>query len=301
MACVGTAARRWADQGLAGRCVCEAHVPARARRNLGLFPSREWFFLLSHEVLNPMYCLFEYAGKSNYCLQINPASAINPDHLAYFCFIGRFIAMVSPTPAPRPSPTPHAPPRRPRSFSESSRWCRSRRHRVAQGSGPSGARRWQQTRLPVTSRARAGWRSGQVRGEGRWPGEAVRSFRGQGWPDENSKDTRESGGRTGAREWFPGDGAREACAGEGGLWTSDRPARRGRPPPPCGGRGQVGQWLGLRSGDPDNERTGGVLVTSARATQKSSRRPSPRRHGERAVAGRPSQHVPPPRHRRGAG
>ncbi|XP_053873519.1 NEDD4-like E3 ubiquitin-protein ligase WWP1 isoform X1 [Malaclemys terrapin pileata] len=55
--------------------------------------AREWFFLLSHEVLNPMYCLFEYAGKSNYCLQINPASTINPDHLSYFCFIGRFIAM----------------------------------------------------------------------------------------------------------------------------------------------------------------------------------------------------------------
>uniref|UniRef100_A0A3B4GB62 E3 ubiquitin-protein ligase n=1 Tax=Pundamilia nyererei TaxID=303518 RepID=A0A3B4GB62_9CICH len=55
--------------------------------------SREWFFLLSHEVLNPMYCLFEYAGKDNYCLQINPASYINPDHLKYFKFIGRFIAM----------------------------------------------------------------------------------------------------------------------------------------------------------------------------------------------------------------
>ncbi|CAN0277206.1 unnamed protein product [Lampetra fluviatilis] len=55
--------------------------------------AREWFFLLSHEVLNPMYCLFEYAGKNNYCLQINPASSINPDHLAYFRFIGRFIAM----------------------------------------------------------------------------------------------------------------------------------------------------------------------------------------------------------------
>uniref|UniRef100_A0A669ETL0 E3 ubiquitin-protein ligase n=1 Tax=Oreochromis niloticus TaxID=8128 RepID=A0A669ETL0_ORENI len=55
--------------------------------------SREWFFLLSHEVLNPMYCLFEYAGKDNYCLQINPASYINPDHLKYFRFIGRFIAM----------------------------------------------------------------------------------------------------------------------------------------------------------------------------------------------------------------
>lgn len=59
------------------------------------FDFREWFFLLSHEVLNPMYCLFEYAGKDNYCLQINPASYINPDHLKYFRFIGRFIAMVS--------------------------------------------------------------------------------------------------------------------------------------------------------------------------------------------------------------
>ncbi|KAM9800707.1 itchy E3 ubiquitin protein ligase a isoform X1 [Syngnathus typhle] len=55
--------------------------------------AREWFFLLSHEVLNPMYCLFEYAGKDNYCLQINPASYINPDHLKYFKFIGRLIAM----------------------------------------------------------------------------------------------------------------------------------------------------------------------------------------------------------------
>ncbi|KAM9828977.1 itchy E3 ubiquitin protein ligase b [Syngnathus typhle] len=55
--------------------------------------AREWFFLLSHEVLNPMYCLFEYAGKENYGLQINPASSINPDHLKYFKFIGRFIAM----------------------------------------------------------------------------------------------------------------------------------------------------------------------------------------------------------------
>jgi hypothetical protein len=55
--------------------------------------AREWFFLLSHEVLNPMYCLFQYTSKDNYCLQINPASYINPDHLNYFRFIGRFIAM----------------------------------------------------------------------------------------------------------------------------------------------------------------------------------------------------------------
>ncbi|CAI9724277.1 NEDD4-like E3 ubiquitin-protein ligase WWP1 [Octopus vulgaris] len=55
--------------------------------------AREWFFHLSHEVLNPMYCLFEYASTKNYSLQINPASSVNPDHLLYFKFIGRFIAM----------------------------------------------------------------------------------------------------------------------------------------------------------------------------------------------------------------
>ena len=46
--------------------------------------AREWFFLLSHDMLNPMYCLFEYASKNNYSLQINPASYINPHHLLYF-------------------------------------------------------------------------------------------------------------------------------------------------------------------------------------------------------------------------
>lgn len=82
---------------LAALCVRGVfHAPVRvALAVTRLTSSREWFFLLSHEVLNPMYCLFEYAGKNNYCLQINPASTINPDHLSYFCFIGRFIAMVS--------------------------------------------------------------------------------------------------------------------------------------------------------------------------------------------------------------
>ena len=51
---------------------------------------REWFWQLSHEVLNPMYCLFEYANKNNYSLQINPASYVNPDHLHYFKFVGRW-------------------------------------------------------------------------------------------------------------------------------------------------------------------------------------------------------------------
>ena len=57
-------------------------------------PAREWFFLLSHQMLNPMYCLFEYAGGHNYTLQINPASGVNPEHLQYFKFVGRIIVMV---------------------------------------------------------------------------------------------------------------------------------------------------------------------------------------------------------------
>lgn len=55
--------------------------------------ARDWFFNVSHEVLNPMYCLFQYANDKNYSLQINPASSVNPDHLLYFKFMGRFIAM----------------------------------------------------------------------------------------------------------------------------------------------------------------------------------------------------------------
>ena len=58
-------------------------------------PAREWFFTLSHQMLNPMYCLFEYAGNSNYALEINPASGCNPEHLTFFRFVGRVIAMVS--------------------------------------------------------------------------------------------------------------------------------------------------------------------------------------------------------------
>ncbi|KAK0201921.1 hypothetical protein DFS33DRAFT_1031492 [Desarmillaria ectypa] len=54
---------------------------------------REWFFLLSHEIFNPCYGLFEYSTHDNYTLQINPASGINPDHLSYFKFIGRCLGL----------------------------------------------------------------------------------------------------------------------------------------------------------------------------------------------------------------
>ena|SRR5882762_3417145 len=54
---------------------------------------REWFFLLSHEMFNPSYGLFEYSTHDNYTLQINPASGINPEHLDYFMFTGRCLGL----------------------------------------------------------------------------------------------------------------------------------------------------------------------------------------------------------------
>lgn len=41
----------------------------------------EWLFLLSNDMLNPNYCLFEYANENHNQLQINPSSGINPEHL----------------------------------------------------------------------------------------------------------------------------------------------------------------------------------------------------------------------------
>lgn len=53
--------------------------------------AREFYFLLSHEMFNPIYCLFEYASHGNYTLQICPRSDVNPEHLDYFKFIGRVV------------------------------------------------------------------------------------------------------------------------------------------------------------------------------------------------------------------
>lgn len=44
-------------------------------------------------MFNPIYCLFQYSAHDNYTLQINPASAVNPEHLSYFHFIGRCIGL----------------------------------------------------------------------------------------------------------------------------------------------------------------------------------------------------------------
>ncbi|XP_069361522.1 E3 ubiquitin-protein ligase Nedd-4 isoform X9 [Maniola hyperantus] len=56
--------------------------------------AREWFFLLSKEMFNPYYGLFEYSAMDNYTLQINPNSGVcNEEHLNYFKFIGRVAGM----------------------------------------------------------------------------------------------------------------------------------------------------------------------------------------------------------------
>ncbi|KAI5698878.1 hypothetical protein M8J75_013167 [Diaphorina citri] len=55
--------------------------------------AREWLYLLSHEMLNPQYGLFQYSREDNYTLQINPDSGVNPEHLSYFHFAGRIIGI----------------------------------------------------------------------------------------------------------------------------------------------------------------------------------------------------------------
>jgi len=45
-------------------------------RHMSVF--REWLYLLSHEMLNPYYGLFQYSRDDIYTLQINPDSGINP-------------------------------------------------------------------------------------------------------------------------------------------------------------------------------------------------------------------------------
>uniref|UniRef100_A0A1B0AP27 E3 ubiquitin-protein ligase SMURF1 n=1 Tax=Glossina palpalis gambiensis TaxID=67801 RepID=A0A1B0AP27_9MUSC len=55
--------------------------------------AREWLHLLSREMLNPQYGLFQYSRDDHYTLQINPDSSVNPDHLSYFHFVGRILGI----------------------------------------------------------------------------------------------------------------------------------------------------------------------------------------------------------------
>lgn len=56
--------------------------------------AREWFYLISKEMFNPYYGLFEYSSTDNYTLQINPNSGMcNENHLRWYKFIGRVAGM----------------------------------------------------------------------------------------------------------------------------------------------------------------------------------------------------------------
>lgn len=55
--------------------------------------TREWLYLLSQEMFNGCYGLFQYSKDSQYTLEINPDSGINPEHLSYFHFVGRIVGM----------------------------------------------------------------------------------------------------------------------------------------------------------------------------------------------------------------
>lgn len=43
-------------------------------------PSREFFFLLSRELFNPYYGLFEYSANDTYTVHVSPMSAFVDNH-----------------------------------------------------------------------------------------------------------------------------------------------------------------------------------------------------------------------------
>ncbi|KAL1921662.1 uncharacterized protein VTP21DRAFT_10304 [Calcarisporiella thermophila] len=53
--------------------------------------TREWFSVLARAMFNPDYALFKPSAAGRMTYQPNRASWVNPDHLAYFRFVGRVI------------------------------------------------------------------------------------------------------------------------------------------------------------------------------------------------------------------
>lgn len=56
-------------------------------------PSREFFFLLSRELFNPYYGLFEYSANDTYTVQVSPMSAFVDNHHEWFRFAGRVLGL----------------------------------------------------------------------------------------------------------------------------------------------------------------------------------------------------------------
>jgi len=57
-------------------------------------PSREFFFLISRELFNPYYGLFEYSANDTYTVQISPMSAAFVNNKEdWFRFSGRVLGL----------------------------------------------------------------------------------------------------------------------------------------------------------------------------------------------------------------
>ncbi|XP_069081957.1 E3 ubiquitin-protein ligase HECW2 isoform X2 [Pleurodeles waltl] len=56
-------------------------------------PSREFFFLVSRELFNPYYGLFEYSANDTYTVQISPMSTFVDNHHEWFRFSGRILGL----------------------------------------------------------------------------------------------------------------------------------------------------------------------------------------------------------------
>ncbi|XP_022917427.1 E3 ubiquitin-protein ligase HECW2 isoform X2 [Onthophagus taurus] len=56
-------------------------------------PSREFFFLLSRELFNPYYGLFEYSANDTYTVQVSPMSAFVDNYHDWFRFSGRVLGL----------------------------------------------------------------------------------------------------------------------------------------------------------------------------------------------------------------
>ncbi|KAJ3584158.1 hypothetical protein NHX12_014654, partial [Muraenolepis orangiensis] len=56
-------------------------------------PSREFFFLVSRELFNPYYGLFEYSANDTYTVQISPMSSYLENHHQWFRFSGRILGL----------------------------------------------------------------------------------------------------------------------------------------------------------------------------------------------------------------
>ena len=56
-------------------------------------PAREFFFMISRELFNPYYGLFEYSASDTYTLQVSPASIYNDNAHNWLVFFFVFLLL----------------------------------------------------------------------------------------------------------------------------------------------------------------------------------------------------------------